>query len=558
MTRRTYGLAVLAIFLVGVALRTLPLYQSPLPFNPDGIHHASIAAEAASTGRLPLYRMPTDYLIFSPLLAMLGEVVGVDPLLVGQPVSAVVGTLPAVLAVAVVRRLARGLGWPTRRAYAAATLAGLLLAVQGLYLHRSMPTDAQTLGLFLVPLGAVATARAYRTDRRAWAVAAAVVLVVLPPLHNLDSVVMALALTLLVAVAIVRDSFRSAARLVIVAGCYWLYLAVYSFAAYLLAPTHLRETGRILAIGELLPAWLVLVAVAVAWLLGTGRRAQRGVGLAAFAILFGVVAVNAVTPVFPGTQSTPTVVLVGLAPLVVLAGLAAWATPAVIRERTTGLALVGLAGGPAVLVGVSLSGNLTPTFLNMGYRTQPFLHFSVVVVAAVGAVALATARFPQRRTVRLGVAALVVASAVTSAPLAFGGLAVTSWQGVTTPGELSASTFAATHANDSWASDDHLVRNARNLGLDSPGAVTPVYDWLRGGAPPPDCLVVGKRSWTTTGAQFFPAPPERLPEDAYEDWRRTRSVVYHGGSGDPIKMAAPSEGGTCSTDPLFDSGTRGP
>lgn len=545
MTRRTYGLAVVAILLVGGALRTVPTYRSPLPFNPDGIHHASIAADVVASGRLPLWRMPTDYLIFSPLLAVVSEVLGVDPLHVAQPVSAVVGTLPAVLVVAVVRRLTRGLGWPTRRSYAAAILAGLLLAVQGLYLHRSMPTDAQTLGLFLVPLAAVAVVRAYRTGRRAWAVAAVVVLVVLPPLHNLDGVVMALVLTTLVAVAFVRNSLRSVARLAALAGGYWLYVGGYNLAAHLFAPAHIRDTGRILDVPELLPAWLVLVVLAVAWLLGTGRRVQRGVGLAAFAALFALVTVNAVVPVFPGTQSTPPVVLAGLYPLFVLVGLAAWTTPEILRERTTGFALVGLVGGPFVLVGMALSAKLTPTYLNMAYRTQPFLHFPVVAAAAVGAVALANAGFPRRRTVRIGVAAMVVASATASVPLAFGGLAVTSWQGVTTPGELSASTFASAHADDAWASDDHVVRNARNLDLESSGSITPVYDWLRGGAPPPDCLVVAKQSWTTTGAQFFPAPPERLPERSNEDWLRTGSVVYHGGSGDPIRMVAPSGDGGC-------------
>jgi hypothetical protein len=136
---------------------------------------------------------------------------------------------------------------------------------------------------------------------------------------------------------------------------------------------------------------------------------------------------------------------------------------------------------------------------------------------------------------------------------------------VTTPAELSAAGFAATHANGSWAGDDHVVRIAPyhadhrdrdgdggrgndgdRAGDGDPdftrGARAPVYRWLHDDGAPPACLTVGQRSWTTTGAQFYPAPPVRLDRARYDRTLATRNVVYATTGRDPIVATVPPRG----------------
>ncbi|MFB6104744.1 MAG: hypothetical protein ABEJ57_06655, partial [Halobacteriaceae archaeon] len=196
-TRRR--LAVLAILAVGTALRMGPLYRSPLPFNPDGVIYAGLTAHTLATDVLPLGQMAVDSLAFTSFLAVLAQITGATPLSIAQPAIAIVGTATALLAVAITHRLARQAGWPTHRAWQAALLAGAILAVEGLYLHRSMPVDEQTAGLLVAPLAVYAIART-RTDTR-YALVAAPALAVLPVLHNLDTVVTAIALLVVAALA---------------------------------------------------------------------------------------------------------------------------------------------------------------------------------------------------------------------------------------------------------------------------------------------------------------------------------------------------------------------
>jgi hypothetical protein len=126
---------------------------------------------------------------------------------------------------------------------------------------------------------------------------------------------------------------------------------------------------------------------------------------------------------------------------------------------------------------------------------------------------------------------------------ALGGLSVLIHQGVTPTAELGAAVCASSPAGATWAGDDHLVRVEPPDG--AAGVRAPTYAWLRGGGDPPGCLVLAQRSWTTTGAQFFPAPPEPLAARAYREWLRTGDVVYRSGAGDPIAGVAPRGDGTC-------------
>lgn len=543
-SRRRFALWLVAAFALALALRTLVLYRSPLPFNPDGIYHAQKASEALASGRLPLARMGTDDLHFEALLATASAVTGVPTLRIAQPTSAVVGAAPVLLGAAVARRLCLLRGWAGSRARLAATVAGLLLAVEGLYLHRSMATDEQIVGMFLVPVALVAAARATRTDRRAWWTVTLAALAALPPTHNLDATVAALALVVLATLAVLWRPFDAPRRrLVALTATFLVGLPAYHVAVERYTQASILQQTRLTDVPGLLLAWVLAVALLAASLARSSRGTQRAVGWTAFGAAFGLVGVNAATTVFPETPGTPALLLALLLPLAVPVALAVWEFPALSPPEGDGGALVALGGGVVALVGVSLTASLTPEYLNSAYRSTTFLHFPVLVAAAVGLVALygrgVVADRPATRAV--GVAVVVVAAAA-SAPVAFAGLELLPYRGVTTTGEYAASEFAATRGGDHWTGDDHVVRVGHAIEPASSGSRSPAYDWVVGGGEPPGCLTVVQRSWTTTGAQFYPAPPGRLSTEAYRAWVADRSIVYHGGRSDSIRMGVPRSG----------------
>lgn len=540
MNRRQFALALALAAGVGVALRLWPLTQSPLPFNPDGIVYAGHVDAAIARESLPLGRLAVDELQFTAFLAVLELVTGNPARYVAQPAIAVVGVLPVVVLAAATRAVGGGRGGWARPASA---LAALLLAIEGLYLHRSMAVDEQTLGLFLVPLAAYSLARA-RQDRR-WLIALATVLLVLPATHNLDSVVLGLVLVATAVLALSRGA-TLAAVLALGGGtvAYWLYLVGFTLGVAEFTPARIVQSARLTDIPGLLAAWLVLASLAGAWFLNRRARTQRTVLFAVFGVWFALLGANAVVPIFPEMPATNPRILVGVSALVVPAAVAAYGVPVAAR-RDLGLPFVALVSAVGVFVGVSLTASLTPEYLNTIYRAQTFVHLPVLLFAALGVLALRERVGPARANPLVAVlcAALLVTAAA-SIPIAYGGLDVVPYEGVTTEAEFAASSFAVERVPGEWASDDHLTRITRYHHPNESYAVLPVYAWLTTGAGPPSCPVFSQRSWTTTGAQFYPKAPATAGESAYRALRDDRHVVYAAGGPDTLILSTPQSADT--------------
>lgn len=550
-SRVRFALALGALLTAGIALRSIPLWQSPLPFNPDGIIHARNAKVAIETGHLPLGQIFTDDLAFGSFLAALSSVTGVRPLFVSQPVIAVVGTLPAIVAAMFARRWVSRLDSTADRARFAGVVGGALVAIGGIYLYRSAPVDEQTPGLLLVPLAlAAVVAWLYREDRR-WLVVAAPLLLVLPPLHNLESVLIALSLTALFGFVVVQGG-RSR-RLVVGAGAlasgFWLYNAGYTLGVTELTATGVHQQDRVTNAPGLVVAWVILGVTGIAWFERVRERTKRAVLFAPFLACFGVLAVNAFVPVFPGLPETTPIVLASALALAVPAGIACWGYPVVGRVTENRALLTTLLAGPLILLGFSLTTELSPVYFATATRTQWFLYVPVLALTGVTVAWIGRERLAGRPGIQVGFVVIVVLAVGFGVPIAFAELSVFSYQGITTTGEFVASTFAHEHAPSTWASDDHLVRIARYYATGSRsvnGTVVPVYSWVHdASAPPPDCVLVAKDSWTTVGAQFYPRPPATVVPERLERVDQTAHRIYHGGSAQRIRIFQPTGAGSC-------------
>jgi len=553
-TARRFALALGTIAAVGFALRALPLWQSPLPFNPDGLYHARNAGHAVATGRLPLELVAIDDLGFGTLLALAALLTGERTLYIAQPFVAVVGTLPAVFGALLARRTSRRLGHGPSRMSVAGLVAGAFLAVGGVYLYRSMPVDEQTVGLGLVPLSlGAAVAYVWSGDRR-WLVIAGPPLAILPSIHNLDSTVVGLSLVAVVALAVVRRPGRRSisgrssgrgrtVRALGIATAYWLWFTTYMVAAPRFTPASVIQSQRVTAAPGLLVAWVV-VGIAVVILFARLRtRAQRVALFAPFLCLFLLVAVNAVVPVFPGTSRTTPGVFGPVSGLIVPVVVAIWGAPLVLGDDGNRAVFVALFTGPLTFVGFALSASLAPVYLETAIRTHWFLYVPVAALTGTAVAILFEGQLQRRRTLRVGLVVLLIAAVAISVPTAFGGLAVHNYKGVTTTGEFAASTFAVDHATTTWASDDHLVRITRYRTTGTTGTVGPVYDWAHEtDAGPPDCPVLVDSSWTTVGAQFFPRAPRSVTTERLAAFERGSNTVYAGGSVDRIALLVPQNG----------------
>lgn len=140
-------LGTILVFTAGTALRIAPRYWTSLPFNPDGFKFASQAERIATNAELAIQTIGPHGYTFPTLLSQIQLLTGTELLWLTQPVIAVIGVVPCLLAVAVTRRLARRYDWDFSRIFATTLVAGLILVFQGLFLRRTVWVHYEVLGL---------------------------------------------------------------------------------------------------------------------------------------------------------------------------------------------------------------------------------------------------------------------------------------------------------------------------------------------------------------------------------------------------------------------------
>lgn len=85
-----YTLAILCVFAIGVAVRLLPLYWTPYPFNPDGFVFAAIARDSLALGHVPgpgdHRLMAVNRYVFVLVLVVLSRLTGLVSIGIAQPI----------------------------------------------------------------------------------------------------------------------------------------------------------------------------------------------------------------------------------------------------------------------------------------------------------------------------------------------------------------------------------------------------------------------------------------------------------------------------------------
>ena len=343
--RRSFALVAVAVFLVAVAMRTIPLYWSPLAFNTDGFKFASLARETIRVGHIPTsmeYFNPDEY-TFSALLAICSELTGISPLYVAQVLTASIGATTCLFVVVVTRRIGRQLRWPQLDVRIAAVVAGFVLATEGIFLGRSTAVTSEGVGHLFVILGLFVFARALWTSRRSWGVLFGVILVLFPLTHDLSTIIGAFAAASLLVVFVKYTGASRGSVMGAVLAAFWVYVGVY-YSVF-----ELPDMSRISSAPGLFVAWIIVLVLLTAWLSEARPWFQREVPTV---ILFGgvtLIAVNSFTPIFPGTATTGGSTFAYVAPIALVGLIASRAIPTLVDAGIDGYAVLGLLLG--VIIG---------------------------------------------------------------------------------------------------------------------------------------------------------------------------------------------------------------
>jgi len=550
--RRRFALGLVAVLSLAVATRALPLYWSPHVATLDGFAYVADARATIANGAIPLSGFRAEDFVFTSFTVVASRVLGVDPLFALQPLMAPVGGTAVLAGIALVYGCRDGL--PSRRsARLAALLAGVLLAVSGIYLRRTLVPDSDILAHVFLPLLAIAWYRFLWTGRRVWAVVAGVFLIAFPLVHTLSTLLAALTLTgVTVAVLVAgRPPRRVAGGAVAVTG-FWAYVAgYYAFAGGhpLLTVSYVDRVSSSLG---LFVAWMVVLILGIAWFQTTSARLRQAAVGAPFAVAALALVVNQVTTVFPGTIPTPPglVALMSLHLVVVAFATRAWKT---VSARGPVLIVVALLAAPVVVMYFALTASLSPEYFATALRGHTFVYLPLIALAAVAAATLVSKdsgshtrrsiapRFGSRPGLNGAVVVVLLASAAGTAPLAYVALDTMTHPGSTTPAEFEAATFAATYAGEKPTTDHALSRVVAHQ-YDGGAGIGSTRGWLTGG-PPPDRPMLSRESWAASGAHFFPGAPITTSRDRYDATMRCRHAVYATTTRDALTVTLSADAG---------------
>ena len=542
--RRSYLLVGLAVFAVAAAMRTIPLYWSPLPHVLDGFAHAGRAQETLAAGQVPISSdLRADLLVITSLTATASLITGETPLYVIQPTMSLAGAAVPLAGMAFTRRLGADLGWPGRKVRVAVLACGMLLAVQGLFLRHTSIPDPEPIGQLFAFLAALSLHRLLvRREAGRWTVPLVVLLLLFPILHTFSTFNAALGLTALVGAELARRPTGRTALLGggVVGGFWALFVGYYEFVERT-GILGVQYVGRVRSHPGLFVGWVVVMLVGVALYQSISTRARRALFFGPFGLLFALVGVNIVRPVFPGTIASPPVVMLLVSFLFVPVAFAGYGLFALSQRYETASLVVALLAAPLVVIYFALTASLTPDFFATAIRGQAFLH-----VPAFALIGLATASVAWRaegltapRAVRAGLLAVLAVSTLLTVPIAFVALDTVEYPATYDESEFAAVGHTATHVNGAWTTD-HGPKRIAGTTFDGGASMGPSRTWL-GGGPPPGCAMLSFDGWVTDGANFWPASPESTDRTRYETTLSERNVVYTANGHESIALSVPTE-----------------
>jgi hypothetical protein len=455
-------------------------------------------------------------------------------------------------------------------------VAGYALAIEGLYLRRSGVTDEEALAFLLLPLFVLAVHRALTASqhRTPWTVLSIGFFLIFPLLHTFSSLIAGIAITGIAGFAVARDlTYRRALGALTVVGSFWLYVGGYYHFATKTVLT-VPYVDRVTAYPGLFVAWLILLLAGGVWLQRTSTRLQRLVLLLPLGGWFALLVVNSVRSVFPGMQTTPPLLLgfVALYLIPVLLFVVGFPLTTRTLDGITPV-IVALILAPLVVVFFSLTASLTPEYFDTAIRGHTFIHTGIFICVglAVGHLAARQGSNPaasadhksadqkkryvsarnssspsrMRRGLAVGLAILVLITALGTMPLAFVHLDTMAYPKVTTQSMFEAAEFASTHATEPWATDDPLTRVSSHSHAEANVSTGSIIRWLNGGAAP-TCPALIQQSWATSGAHLFPAPAATLNETDLKMFSAQRNVVYSVDGSKQIRLIGPqTRAGSC-------------
>lgn len=521
--RRTRYAIILALSLLALSTRLIPLAISPFPFNNDGITESRIAEDIISSRGLSYpdgaFYVDTHSLLtvaFDLILAYAALTLGTSPFWVAQSLAAIFSALSIVGAYAIVLRITSNCP--------AAILSSYVLALFGSFVYLSGSAWKESLGVALIILAVFLYMR--RDDMRMFILNVAVLLV-LPITHHLVTAIVYLAVWYLTLLSLVFALKKKSLRLRHVRDLVAISVVTtvafgYYFSNSLDRLTHVDSYSEILPIGVVL-----VIALAGTYVVLTRKsRFRTSFAPIPATLVVCLFTIDFFNPIFGYTQGTPIYAFLLAGVMAVIVGVGWYGMENLVescsRYRSIPLGLL----LPALLflfIAVFLESGITSHWLF--YRTYDF---SVIPLAIGVGAAYATIRLKSRR--RTIVALVLLVALIASFPYGYATDVLTGVRHDTQSYEIDAISWAFDACGDriDFQSDERLSYNAQAL-FDFPkDPLLPVMLSEKQELEP-GCMHLFLEEWYTIGVNAYPHGRVYLDRTYVLDVMDECNVIYVGG-----------------------------
>ncbi|UCE38218.1 MAG: hypothetical protein JSW00_02985 [Thermoplasmata archaeon] len=551
MRLNRHFLAISALFIIGLAVRFVPLLYSSLPFNIDGFPLIRISEDIIDSGHWSnSYSDDTsDFIKYNAKMPVISLLISEFALIFGRtPIEVTQYVIPFISSIAIV--ILYLIAYRITGNELVSFFAGLALALNGFYVYLGAAVMKETVAIVLLILGVYLF---YGRDDPKKRALAAVIFIILALTHHLTIWISFVMISLLVFTIHGLHWYQGAFQfkrfiLDVLTGPFIFIFAVLYYE--LIDLTFYKKVSSLNDIALFASVFILGIILCISFSVPKKRKKKSKILfnkpliflIAGIALLLA----NHNETIFIGTIRTTTSLLVYLIPYLILCLLGFMGLNIIATRKTEHKPfIVSITLAPFLVITFAMLKGFDAFTFILVYRSYDYIDFGLAICAGIGAGYLINKSVKrltgggniEKHQLKLKVTFSVafLALCLSTVPLAYNGQEFYGVQDATYEHEFEAMKWISQNGADHHISTDERLNDIMGPYFDLDTDKT--LPWLLKYSRPLEngTLLFVEDKWTGAGAQMSPMEPVKISENVFETTLKEKDVVYStGGDGSDI------------------------
>ncbi len=542
MRSNRHFLAIIALFIISLAFRFVPLLFSTLPFNIDGFPLVKISEDIIETGHWELsYPEGTsDFVVYNTKMPVMSLIISSFAIVFGKTAMEIAQVIvPFLSSTAIV--LIYLIAFKITKNQLVSFFAGLALALNGFYVYLGAAVMKETVGLVILLLGIYLYQG--RDDPRK-RVLASLLLLLLTLTHHLTAWIAFIMVSLLMlnsnALHWHHGTFQKRRFIIdFFSGPFiFIFTVIYYKIVDLAFFNRVSTVNDIALFGSI---FILSMILCITFSLPKKRKKPKNVILnMKFLILiagFGLFIFNGYKRIFPGTIYTTKLFAIYFIPYLLLVSIAIIGLNVVALRKTEHRPFIAalLMSPFVVILFAMLKGFDAFTFILL-YRSYDFIDFGLAICAGIGAgylinriVKVSIKKEKQSKAafgLKASLSIVFLVICLSTVPLGYNGQEFFGAQDTTYNYEFDAMKWVNENAPENKINTDERLNDIMNPYFDLETEKTLPWKLKYNRELEPDKMLFMEDKWTDDGAQMSPMEPIVISQKNFDNTLVNNNIIY--------------------------------